>query len=65
MNQASECWWRFEEKNGAHLSQLRILRLGLFQDGDDGVGVFPERKEVLPLVIGFVQVDWAGNSCGA
>ena len=29
------------------LLQLRVLRLGLFQDGDVGVGVFPEIEEVL------------------
>jgi hypothetical protein len=29
------------------LLQLRVLRLGLLQDGDVGVGVFPEGKEVL------------------
>jgi len=27
--------------------QLGVLRLGFFQDGDVGVGVFPEREEVL------------------
>ena len=26
--------------------QLRILRLGFFQDGNVGVGVFPEREEI-------------------
>ena len=29
--------------------QLRVLRLGLLQDGDVGVGVFPEGEEVLML----------------
>jgi hypothetical protein len=29
------------------LLQLRVLRLRFFQDGDVGVGVFPEREEVL------------------
>jgi hypothetical protein len=28
------------------LLQLRVLRLGFFQDGDVGVGVFPEREEI-------------------
>ena len=28
------------------LLQLRVLRLGLHQDGDVGVGVFPEREEI-------------------
>jgi hypothetical protein len=26
--------------------QLRVFRLGLFQDGDVGIGVFPEGEEV-------------------
>jgi hypothetical protein len=25
---------------------IRIFRLGLFQDGDIGVGVFPERQKI-------------------
>jgi hypothetical protein len=29
------------------LLQLRILLFGLLQDGDVGVGVFPEREEIL------------------
>src|SRR5205809_774635 len=29
------------------LLQLRVLRLGLLQDGDVGVGVFPEREKTL------------------
>ena len=29
------------------LLQLRVLRLGLLQDGDVGVGVFPEGEEIL------------------
>src|SRR5262252_8555478 len=29
------------------LSQLRVLRLGLLQDGNVGVRVFPEREEIL------------------
>ena len=29
------------------LLQLRVLRFGLFQDRDVGVGVFPEREEAL------------------
>jgi hypothetical protein len=28
------------------LSQLRVLGFGLFQDGDVGVGVFPEGEEL-------------------
>src|SRR5437764_12787751 len=30
----------------AHSLQLRVLRLGLLQDGDVGIGVFPEGEEV-------------------
>jgi len=26
--------------------QLHVFRFGLFQDGDVGIGVFPERKEI-------------------
>src|SRR5215469_7242621 len=29
------------------LLELRVLRSGLFQDRDVGIGVFPEREEVL------------------
>jgi hypothetical protein len=29
-----------------HSLQLSVLRLGLLQDGDVGVGVFPGRKEI-------------------
>ena len=29
------------------LLQLRVLRFGLLQDGDVGVGIFPEGEEVL------------------
>jgi hypothetical protein len=29
------------------LLQLRVLRLGFFQDGNIGIGVFPQRQEVL------------------
>jgi hypothetical protein len=29
------------------LLQLRVLRLGLLQDGDVGVGIFPKGKKVL------------------
>jgi hypothetical protein len=28
--------------------QLRVLRLGFLQDGDVGVGVFPEGEEIWP-----------------
>jgi hypothetical protein len=32
---------------GSALSQLRVLRFGFLQDGDVGVGVFPETEELL------------------
>ena len=31
----------------AGLLQLRVLRFGLLQDGNIGIGIFPERKEIL------------------
>jgi hypothetical protein len=33
--------------------QLRVLRFGLLQDGDVGVGVFPEREKVLICTLRF------------
>jgi len=35
------------------LFQLCVLRLGFLQDGDVGVGVFPEREEILIGGVGF------------
>jgi len=35
---------------------LRVLRFGFFQDGDVGVGVFPEREEILICRSGFDSV---------
>ena len=35
------------------LLQLRVLGLGLLQDGDVGIGVFPEIEEALMLCLGF------------
>ena len=35
------------------LLQLRVLRLGLLQDGDVGVGVFPKGKEVVVCLASF------------
>jgi len=46
-----------EVRTGAHLLQLRVLRLGLLQDGDVGVGVFPEREEIL---VGGERTDAGG-----
>ena len=40
--------------------QLRVLRLGLLQDGDVGVGVFPEGEEVLVSGFGFGGVALQG-----
>ena len=34
-------------KRDVRLLQFRVLRLGLLQDGDVRVAVFPERKEIL------------------
>ena len=42
------------------LLQLRVLRLGLLQDGDVGIGVFPEREEILVLDAGLRQVTLDG-----
>ena len=47
MNHVSEVWLQFEEKKGPHLLQLRIFSLGLLQDGDVGVGILPEREELV------------------
>src|ERR1035441_595165 len=38
------------------LLQFRVLRLGFFQDGDVGVGVFPEDEEVLVGTLRFGSV---------
>src|SRR5438552_238370 len=48
----------------AILLQLRVLCLGLLQDEDVGVGVFPEREEVLVCVLcfGCVAVHCVGSS---
>src|SRR5271155_1026595 len=44
------------------LLQLRVLCLGLLQDGDVGVGVFPERKEIF---VGGERPDAGGISVRA
>ena len=36
-----------QETDSRKLLQLDVLRLGLLQDGDVGVGVFPEGEEIL------------------
>src|SRR5713226_5109592 len=42
------------------LLQLRVLCFGLLQDGDVGVGVFPEREEILICRLGFGGVALHG-----
>jgi hypothetical protein len=48
-NVMSDCeqWSIGTHKADKRLLQLRVLRFGLFQDGDVGVGVFPECDEIL------------------
>jgi len=46
------------------LLQLRVLRFGFFQDGDVGVGVFPEGEETLIGGTGFGGVASHGISAG-
>src|SRR5438874_8644138 len=51
----------FSTENG--LLQLRVLLLGLLQDGDVGVGVFPESKKRSPRhahAFEQVEVAWIG-----
>src|SRR5581483_6423911 len=40
-------FWRAANRAIRAGSQLRELRLGLLQDGNVGIGVFPQREEVL------------------
>src|SRR5712691_7432948 len=47
----------------AELLQLCVLRLGLLQDGNVGIGVFPESEEV--LVSGAALCSVAGEGVGA
>src|SRR5580658_2754441 len=44
------------ERKLQQLLQLRVLRLGFFQDGDVGVGVLPEQEEVLVLGLCFCHI---------
>src|SRR6266853_1807305 len=44
------------------LQQLRVLCLGLLQDGDVGVGVFPDREEILISTASFCRI--AGEAVG-
>ena len=50
-------------QSASQLLQFRVLRLGLFQDGDVRIGVFPEGEEVLIGRLGFGAV--ARNSAGS
>ena len=45
---------------GKVLLQLRVLRLGFFQDGDVGVGVFPESEEIVVGCAGFRYITLHG-----
>jgi len=40
----------YAHRGSFHSLQLRVLRLGLLQDGDVGVGVFPEMPRALLAV---------------
>ena len=42
----AETFLAIRNLGGRRLLQLRVLRLGFLQDGDVGVGVFPESKAV-------------------
>jgi hypothetical protein len=44
------------------LLQLRVLGFGLLQDGDIGVGVFPEGKEILVARSGLDDFSLHGMS---
>jgi hypothetical protein len=46
------------------LLQLRVLRLGFFQDGDVGVGVFPKRQKILTGCLGFGGIALHGVGAG-
>jgi hypothetical protein len=45
---------------GGPSAQFRVLGLGLLKDGDVGVGVFPEREEILISGAGFGGVALQG-----
>src|SRR5262245_27300225 len=46
------------------LLQFRVFRFGLLQDGDVGVGVFPEGEEVLVFATGVGKIALEGISAG-
>jgi hypothetical protein len=47
-----------------HYLQLRVLGLGLLQDGDVGVGVFPEIREILISSVPSISCLTSGASLG-
>jgi hypothetical protein len=48
--------FRSEEPAFPELVQLGVFGFGFFQDGDVGVGVFPQREEVVVGTPGFVRL---------
>ncbi len=46
------------------LLQPRVFRLGLLQDGDVGVGVFPQGKKLPIRNLGFARIALHGESPG-
>src|SRR5690242_3997054 len=57
-------WRAVRYVNAPASLQLRVLRLGLLQDGNVGVGVLPEGKEVLIRGAGFGGVALESISAG-
>jgi hypothetical protein len=53
MDHADSSRLRSSRVSGVQLLELRVLGLGLLQDGDVGVGFFPEGEEVLIGGFGF------------
>ena len=47
-------------ESGPVLLQLRVLRFGLLQDGDVGIGVFPEGEKIL---VGSVRFGFVTSEC--
>jgi hypothetical protein len=57
--------------NSTWLFQLRVLRFGLLQDGNVGVGVFPKREEIFVggfapfaiyrIILGAAVLYWASR----
>jgi hypothetical protein len=58
-------WPQFAlEAYAPRLLQLRVLRLRLLKDGDVGVGIFPNREEILIRCLGLNAVALHGVSAG-